>query len=509
MNKFSKVQILIQRKFFYFYHRLKLYLSNLFSYLREFDNFYLFFNVFLRKLSSKNIVIEYTAKNTKFNFPDLKFIEFKMRADDKVDCSTIYPCSDDVFKIRGNFDTPQLFLGIANLTSLDVISNLEPNILFFADLNKAQLKYLEFIINLIEKSETRTEFLSKLFGKKNIEVSKILEKADEFKEDLSFIEDEFWKCRDEKKHINEMHKEFLDYQIIKENGVYKGIIHKKIGTNVFGKLRAVTTFILNDKNQIKIPKPFGVFPIYKDKGFLSSENKYKHLRNILLDKPYIMINTSLSADLISAISNGFKYYKIVLWLSNILNQCFLSKDTYKLIDRILFLKFFSSEYHKINILEDQRRQFFNIIHERKTTPHWDAFSKVLKYLKGECLEIVNLENRVKEGTRLPDTKPIYYTNFLSYKENCDSIFIHILVGNGMDIETYKKVVKEAFKKSKRVILLEHNRKSKDFRKKNIGLTTGELIEMFGEPTALEYSSGFKSKKRNIIVLYNNTEFIRS
>jgi len=512
MSKLSKIQIFVRKRFYYFYYKLKLCMSNWFSRFREFDNFYLFLNIFLRKPGNKNIILEYVAKNTKFIFSGFRFIKFKINTENKIDYSTIYPCSDDIFEIEEDSKNSRLFLGVGNLASLDIISNREPDIMFFIDINKAQLKYLEFIINLIKKFAVRAEFLSQLFGKEYTEVSRILEKMNRSKEDPCFMENEFWKCSDKKQYADNMHKEFLDYQAIKQNGIFKGAVHKKIGTDVFGKPKVVTTFVLNDKNQINISKPFSVFPIYRDKGFLSSENRYKHLRNILLNKPFILINEPLSADLISAVSNEFRYHEILLWLSNILNPYFLSKNTYKLIDKILFLKFFSSKYCKINILEDQRRGFFKTINEDKITPHWDAFRKVSKHLTGECLEIVNVKDWLKEETELFNTKRVYYTDFLSSRKNYKSIFIHILIGNGMDIEIYKKIVKEAFKRSERVVLLEHNSASKDFNNRNIGLTTKELIKMFGKPTILEYSSGPKSKKRNIVMLYAsnyNAEFTQN
>jgi len=502
MSKLSKIQIFIWKRFYYFYYKLKLCASNWFSRFIGFGNFY-FLNTFLKKPENKNIILEYVAKNTKFVFFGFRFIKFKINTESRIDYSTIYPCSDDVYEIEEDFKNSRLFLGIGNLASLDIISNTESDILFFVDINKAQLKYLEFIINLIKESTDRAEFLSQLFGKERAEVSRVIERVDKSKKDISFIENEFWKCSDRKQYINNMHKEFLDYQIIKQDGTYRGLVHKEIGTNVFGKLKVVTTFILNDKNQINELNPFSVFPIYKDKGFISSEDRYKHLRNILVNKPFILINEPLSADLISAISNEFRYHEILLWLSNILNPYFLSKNTYRLINKILFLKFFSLKYCKINILEDRRRHFFKTMHKKKITPHWDAFRKVSKYLKGECLEVVNVKDWLEEDTELFNTKRVYYTDFLSSRKNYESVFIHILIGNGMDVEIYRKIVKEAFKRSERVILLEHNSESKDFRKEKIGLTPLELIKMFGKPAVLEYSSGIKSKKRNIVMLYIN------
>jgi len=482
-------------------------LCNLFSYLGDHFGFYLLSNRFFSETGAQNLIVECIAKSRHdiFNFDSLLL---KESSGNRLDYSSIYPCSNDIFDVKEDLEKPQLFLGIANLTSLDIIaSTINPDILIFVDINKAQLKYLKLIIDIISMSQTRAEFLSTFFGKKNADVSQIMRKIDSSEKDIISIEDGFWRCDNEQKIVvNEIHKEFLDYKTVKEEGVYKGILHKKLGTRVFGGLRVITTFVLNEKNQIKtFNKPFDVFPIRRPNGFLSSEDKYKHLRNLLLDQPYLLINNPLSADLISAICNEFRYYKIMLWLSNILNPCFLSKDTYNLLDKLLFLKFCSAKYYNMTIIEDQRRRFFSRVYERKPTPHWDAFRKVLRYIKGDCIEIVNIREWVKEGTTLHNTKRVYFTDFLSSEGRCDCTFIHTLVRHGIDIKTYKEIVTESLRRSSRTIILEHNKESKDFRNKNLGLTVKELIEMFGEPTYLLYSTGFKCKNRNIIAVYDSNQ----
>lgn len=497
----------LRRKFVYFYYKLKLHLCSLFSYLGDHFGFYLLSNRFFNEKRAQNLTVEYITKSHHDIF-DFDSLLLKESSENEVDYSSIYPCSNDIVDVKEDLEKPQLFVGIANVTSLDIVaSNIIPDILIFTDINKAQLKYLKLIIDIISISETRAEFLSTLCGKKKSDVSKIVRKIDSSEKDIISIEDGFWRCDNEQKIVvNEIHEEFLDYKTVKEEGVYKGMLHKRLGTRVFGGLRVITTFILNEKNQIKtIGEPFDVFPICRRNGFLSSEDKYKHLRNLLSDQPYLLINNPLSADLISTICSEFRYHKIMLWLSNILNPCFLSKDTYNLLDKLLFLKFCSAKYYNITIIEDQRRRFFPRVYERNPTPHWDAFGKVLRYVKGECVEIVNIKEWVKQGTTLHNTKRVYFTDFLSSEGTCDCTFIHVLIGHGMDIKTYKEIVMESFRRSGRTIILEHNKESKDFQNKNLGLTVKELIEMFGEPTHLLYSTGFKCKNRNIIAVYDSNQ----
>jgi len=489
-DKIKKGIYLLRRN--YFLHKAKLY-SHIFP---LFPN--LLYKLF-RKKEPKTIKAAFVAKSKNFTLLSNSNLTLKKNLKGEIDYSSIYPCSDDVFKLKEDYERPQLFLGIGNLTSLDIVSNLNPEILFFVDVNASQLKYIELIIKLILKCKNRAEFLSFLFGKKLVEISKVLKEAD-IEKDLLSVEDKFWRCVDRRRSVNEMHDELLKYEIIEEDGVCKGIL-SNFGTNVFGRIRVIPTFILNDEKQIKsIREPFDEFPIYRKNGFLSSESKYKRLQNVLSDKPYVLIHGQLSSDLIFIIANEFRYHKIYLWLSNLLSFFRPPSDIYRLIVRILHLRL----EHNITILEDQRKPFFKRIYKWKPISHWDAFRKVLKYIDGKCLEIVNVKKWAEEKTTLPNTFRKYYTDFLSDKENYRCIFIHILIGHGMDIENYKQIVNEAFRRSRRVIILEHNRKSKDFLNKNTGITSEELIKFFGKPISLEYSMGIKSNNRNIIMVYDHT-----
>jgi hypothetical protein len=476
-----------------------------FARLKDFGSFFVILRFFLKKKEVDSISLEYISKSPNFDLSGLSSVKFKACHNFKGDCSSIYPGSDDLFSVYKNVSLPHVFLGVGNVSSLDVASNLSPEVLFFVDLNKQQLEYLDLIINLIINSKDRAEFLANLFSKKETDISLVLRKADRNKDDKISIENEFWRCADKEKiYVNNIHKEFLNYELIKEKGLYRGAMHKKIGTNVMGKLRAITTFVLRDKSQVNISGNYSLFAIYRENGFLSSEERYGNLKNVLLTKPYVLIDAPLSAELLSNVCIKFKHHRVVLWLSNILSPYFLSASTRKLINRIIFFLFFSSEYYEIDILEDQRRSFFGIAYHRKIIPHWDAFRKVFKYLNGDCLEVVNLKSWVDQGSSLPKTTRMFYSDFLASEEKYKTIFIHILVGNGMKADVYKTVVRAAFERADRVILLEHNRESKDFINKNKGLSLAELISMFGEPSVLDFSVGFKSKKRNIIMVYNNT-----
>jgi hypothetical protein len=427
---------------------------------------------------------------------------------DEIDISTVYPCSNDVVSIDTANDRPQIFVGVGNPTSIDVLSHLDPQEVYILDINTNQLKYLEFTLQLISDCDDRVEFLSRFYGKKEEEVREIIDDIayDDGIDNLLEIEDRFWRSNDVDRPINNIHEELLKYQYKEINGNRVGAQPASLGTNMRKNLEITMSLVLGGEYDLDVDDKLNLFPIYRENGFLSNEARYKQIQNIIDNVDFTLIPNRMSGDLLHSIAEDHPYHELHLWLSNILYPGLFDSQNRLLTDKITFLReianeYYSDKFYNIQIWEDERTPFFdsNILDLR--SPHWDAFSAVEKYREGNSLEIRVDPERAKKDSYLPQTRNIHYSKLTDVDENIDSIFYHILVGHGLDLEEFKKSVETGFNLANNIIILEHNSESADFSENGKGVTIEEIRGIFGEPTNIEYTAGKNSADRNMVVVY--------
>lgn len=275
---------------------------------------------------------------------------------------TIYPTSSDAIPIQINQNTKDqcIFAGIANVNSLDVLANLQPSKIVFTDINFAQAKYLQFLIELIINSEDRAEFLSNLLDKERSELYDILvtiqnQDIDKLSnEEKVKLENEFWSClnsrsRNYKSSDHEtLYSEFLTYNTVsEEDGTIKGIVFENMGKNALinekspSDVDIMTTFLIDDVDSIQSrPSRNGRYnphPIYRQGGFLGSEQAYQQLRTNLTEKPYIIFHNTMDSNLIYTIVKSYQNEQIVVWLSNLFAGAFESAETKSMVDTIALL----------------------------------------------------------------------------------------------------------------------------------------------------------------------------
>jgi len=94
--------------------------------------------------------------------------------------------------------------------------------------------------------------------------------------------------------------------------------------------------------------------------------------------------------------------------------------------------------------------------------HIEAWNHVKKHLFGSVCEVTTKKPwGFKEDRDDIVTKTI--SDFLSSKDKFDTVLLHILSGEGTSKEIVIDVLKEAYKRAVKVVVLEHNPLSKDFK----------------------------------------------
>lgn len=277
------------------------------------------------------------------------------------DIKTIYQTSSDNIPIQIDQYSKDhcVFVGVATINSLDVLANLRPFKIIFADVNAAQSKFLQFIIDLITYSEDRAGFLSNLLGKERQEIHKFLNDIQEYEMDeLSDqekleIEDRFWSCLNSQssKYISPsykmLHSEFLSYNVVSEENRKKGIVFETLGKDALINKKSpsdvdiMTTFCIDDVDMIQTrPSRNGRYnphPIYRQDGFFGSEQAYQRLRANLRNKPHIILHNPIDSRLVYTVAKSYPNNQVVVWLSNLFSGAFESEETKSMIDTITLL----------------------------------------------------------------------------------------------------------------------------------------------------------------------------
>jgi len=439
--------------------------------------------------------------NTKTNLPQIDS-QLTPLTEYETCPETIYACGNDVINIESKNDRRQVFLGVGNVSSLDAVSHLDPNVLFFVDPNVSQLSHLKLIFKIMEQSNSRAEFISTFFGKKKSDVIETLESLSSTNIGSPEIEAEFWQSQDAKEPASDLHEKLLDYEYITMNGKIIAIRPEKYGSDVIGDNLILPTLQYRSENNIeKLNRSHHLYPLYQKDGFLSSEERFKQTKTILESRAIASIPQPLNADLLHYISEQYRYYEIHLWCSNILREYFWTPTQTQLVNKIEYLRHFDEGHHNIQVWDDDRTAFFGNEYTNLRGPHWDAFSVVNEHIYGDTAEVVPIEKWLDEESTLPNTEKIPPNDLFNEPIQWNTIFFHIMIGHGESMDAFKQQVDVALDSADRVVILEHNAESSDFNG-NKGASKGELIDLIGDPHTVEFTAGKTDNKRNIVMVYD-------
>ena len=438
-----------------------------------------------------------------------------------------YFLSNDIFRqrFRGSTSKRHVIMGIANPHFYHVLaivsSRRQIKRIVAIDNNIEQIYHFIRLCNYILESKNRTDFLQRLFKVRfNEKARSILEKMPAGKLDrvrggvekdgLFKLELTLWEnCSFDVDAFRETY--YLDF-VRNEKGLL-------IKAKTIGDINDYyATFVCCGRAYYEL----WAFTAGFGSGFLSNEKIFQRLKNILSSVPIYVIAGDVS-ELYNNIILSNQYEPIVFWLSNILSKYFTDKNP-KILRMISDIQQWGTQREpnfpevEIKILQDQREKMkiSSIIDDRfwkkrRLSVHTNNFRKLSGYLYGfNNVEVVNVQKWIKNDagvSKLPNTKYLYFPEFQSINEDTrfDSIILHILKGHGVTKDNYSDALRKARRMTNNLIIIEHNRESKDFRKSKIGVTADEIRDSLGKESLIDFGPGYRCKDRNLIMVYRAPE----
>lgn len=442
---------------------------------------------------------------------DLPLGEYYFMSNDQVDT-----------KMNSTINQPYTFIGIANPHSLHVIGALSNQVsinrIILIDSNYEQLLHFLKLTKNIINSENRIDYLQKTFkvhfNEYGTEIlnnthgtSPYFIRGAAGPDGLEQIEILLWK------NLTFDKKAFEQDYNLKVNGVENGI---RVDTKTIGDINEYYITLVSSSTALYKSHPFSAG---YGCGFLYDETVFKKLRNKLINTPISLIYGDI-ASVLDDILMACRYDPIILWTSNVYSDYFMKKnDNLKVsLDNIIkkgtqkepdFPEIDMVLFQDLRTATKLPRQLnpYRFWRNRKLSVHTRTFRIVSKYLFGRNgLEIVNMQSWIDQDdniSKLPNLMYMHSKKFSSLPTSMryDTIFLHILVGHGMALDEYCSLLQKASKMCQRLIILEHNKESNEFRKRNVGIRASDIREVLGDEDQIEYISGDKSNDRNVLMIY--------
>ncbi len=425
-------------------------------------------------------------------------------------------------KNKLNFESVDYFYSvIGGLSGLNYLNYVSPKDIIFFDINRASVRYAKLIFNLIQISTTRKEFLERFFSRK-------------MEHNISY--------KNQKKYISKKPSEELFNDTL--NRLHPD--NRKMFLEVFGQifnncenlnLRYCKIVLPTLPKKTDVPvntkEPYGqnINTLHYGYGWLSSDEKFNTIRERIMSIKLEVRNLfemdfdHESKNIVIFISNINRFFpeewdELAIKLMN-RKQRTLVITTY---DGIYYFGFgdyyvYRNETLLTKIFKKISPIYFRLLKKNKSTkPHKTAFEKIKPYTTGKVIE---LTHRNDWGFEELNSAKIPYKNYLDNPIYVDTILLHNLLGEGVEPTYFSEVLSVAIKKTKRIVILEHNRSSKDWdecplKKKRL-LSVEDIESLFPECKKTKcFSEGFLDDKRNVIYIldtetlkgYNNAKNIR-
>lgn len=437
-----------------------------------------------------------------------------------------YFLSNDIirFRLRKRSNASSIvFVGIANphffhALSECLVNKIPVKKIIAVDNNSRQLVHFDMLRKYILNSNNRIEYIQNLFKIKfNSRAIALLEKlALKSKQVTGGIEKDNFFPMEKELWANSI---FFDTLFYNTYGIRakKENIGLKIKSNTIGDINTYyATILTGSKNDY----PYWPFTAAYGTGFLKDDDSFDKLKSVLATVPMYQINEDISL-IYEELLLSNRYKPIIFWSSNVFCDYFVDKNV-NIKNIISKSKRYGTQLDPILpeidlfIIQDERtkinlpKNIDNVRHhKRRWGVHTKNFNRVLKYIRGtRNLEIVNVERWIQEDSgisKLPNTDYMTLDDFiLMPNRGCfDSIFLHIIVGNGTPLNRFEIVLRKIVTLTKNIIILEHNKDSIDFKNSANSISLNYFRDLLGKESFIEFCPGEKCKNRNILLIYRN------
>lgn len=381
----------------------------------------------------------------------------------KSELRTIYPCSDDHLNLKAIKKTDHdLFVGIANLRSLDIISNFASNQIkkiYFFDVNKAQLVYLHQLVKLVRRYPDHLSFISHA---------------------LRF---------QKKRHSSHQ----IQTELIPSSQTDTGHFRlENLGKNTFGGCAPLNFSLEPTSDSFHFIHPL---------GFLHSKPNYQNLKKNLISAKIFFLHKPLDHKSIYQLLDQNKYHLPLIWLSNLLNPKFITENR-SLVLLLSNIQYLSREF-SARFLVDARLKYLSNSRLHLPNPHIITYNRILSLTKKNSLiaEIVPFKKWEAESLHpnLEKIRRYHVNNHLPNLEKEKVVLFHCLLSYGVPLQTVAQLLPRCKKK---LIILEHNPNSKDFNFSDVPDIKGlkKLLKKHFKTIQTHYVSGIKDRRRNVIIV---------
>jgi len=346
---------------------------------------------------------------------------------------------------------------------INLLPILKPQKVLLFDINNFQVRYLQMLIEIVKSSSDFNEFAERLFSRP-----------------YNQNKEKFLKQKYSKRIFNETKN------IVSDKYIFKNSI-KKIAEGEFVKLGSVLPVLRIRNNTMcqsltildhEYFRPGPEINVLYTHGGMAKN--FDYVKNILLKAEIVR------AKLEDRKIQDFLDENSILYVSNIGETDWIYDDftdfSLLKIDKLArksnltssfrkqwkesvigFRKFMSNVSKNFWII-DAMGNLFNsseLLLERSDSHQW-LWQKVKPLIIGNCIELIHKKDNTWGFNEHLKTVNIqkYTRDFI--RKRFDTVIFHILLGNGVDIESFSRAVEIASKTSKRIIIIEHDRDSENF-----------------------------------------------
>ncbi len=430
-----------------------------------------------------------------------------------------YYLSNDVVS-RSQFRTLNndngIFIGVGNIHALHIISQILRNNnlreLNFIDINISQLNHLDNTIKLIKKCESRIRFVEKYFSLDiNDRGKDILSKINNLERGVTGYR--------KNKRLAKQEKSLWENAKFNSKKYYKstGIKAKEFSNGIqvegnpnFGGITKMTYHIIDCSTAIVGFEPF---TLGYGSGFLSDEATYLRLRTELDRLSTNMIVGDITIECIKLLP-AVRYFPIHVWTSNIFDPYFMKKFTHLCDFKQMLIELGTQmepafpEYQIYAYVDERTKTHLPRvlrIQRSKLSSHTYAFQVVASLISEKTVELVTNTNWIEEDN---GESKLYLTEYARVEDlpkilhKYDCFFLHCLIGGGMSKKDFVALVKKLIRVEKRIIILEHNGESRDFKSnRNNYFSLDEIQNALGKAKDFQYVRGQHRLDRNILLVY--------
>ena len=394
-------------------------------------------------------------------------------------------------KIQNLFKDPHVdtyYSVIGGLSGLNHLSVLCPKKIVFFDINDAAITYCNFIVEFIKSCNSPKDFISSFFAR---DIDSFLEFYD-FKNlnernQFRFLQDDI----DEDILANTLNKLSL-----KSQHIYNDYILPLVKGDIPQDARNCRRLLPCWHPDLTVPvgvgdlygaNEFGALTIntntfFYGHGWLSSQESYEKVCNNLS-------RATVEVKKINFLEENFHFEKDEIFVFHISNiDDWFPKETQSVLQNLhQIVQSNKAQFGIVSTL----RNFFSF----SKNPHVSAFDAVNEFVDFPLVEVAHIKpwgfHEYERENLLVDE---FLSKDMSNKNNC--IIIHILYGEGVEKTKVRDVIEKAMQNYKKILILEHNKRSIDFGEENINFITWQELEKVTDDLIAKNDIKFKNVQKN-------------